>query len=76
MANDDWAAAVDLQEGIRNVEVGEDAEEPTKGEQSFLCKGIAIKNLLFNQKKSFRKLRKFKFEKMRKLNFENFWKNV
>ena len=48
MANDDWAAAVDLQEGIRNVDVAEDAEEPTKGEQSFLCKGIAIKNLLFN----------------------------
>jgi len=43
MANDDWAAAVDLQEGIRNVEVGEDAEEPTKGEQSFLCKVLREK---------------------------------
>ena len=53
MANDDWAAAVDLQEGIRNVEVAEDAEEPTKGEQSFLCKGMAMKNLFFDQKNHF-----------------------
>ena len=38
MAEGDWAAAVDLQEGIRNVEVTQEGE-PSKGEQSYLCKG-------------------------------------